>query len=446
MTPQDVSRDLFERRMRQRRAATCVTAARASLESGRTLEAVERLEEACRLDPEALEARLLLEQIRADEPADLTELVPEEPREEAAGFGKWSHWVAAVIAVGALAALALLRQPGSDESRAAPARERARPAVTTEAPAAAQADLGAGESKPSASPNTVPLVIQRADPSIVASAEPGGTGDRGGEPVGTGGATATSEPGARDAVPLSRRLSMGSDTGTQGAPAPAAGAAAPGTRPAETASASVPPALPPPVERSAVTGAGGEPPQGAGDTKILAVAAPPGGSTAAGPPAAQTPAAMSSTTTTVPPVPASNPLPPPAAEDAARRGVTPGPRPTDPAPASYRAPRDEEEIGRTLQLYADAYERLDAAAARKVWPTVDERALARAFAGLESQGISFDRCETEVEGSEARAVCTGRAQYVPKVGSREPLTASRQWNFRLRRAGEGWQIASAEVR
>jgi len=52
-----------------------------------TPEAVERLEEACRLDPEALEARLLLEQIRADEPADLPELAPGEAASAEAGFG-----------------------------------------------------------------------------------------------------------------------------------------------------------------------------------------------------------------------------------------------------------------------------------------------------------------------------------------------------------------------
>jgi hypothetical protein len=119
----------------------------------------------------------------------------------------------------------------------------------------------------------------------------------------------------------------------------------------------------------------------------------------------------------------------------------------DPAPAAYREPPpDQTEIGRTLQQYADAYERLDAAAARRVWPTVDERALARAFSGLQSQGISFEHCDTEVEGEEARATCRGRASYVPKVGSREPLSASREWRFRLRRAGDGWQIATAEVR
>ncbi|HSK08228.1 MAG TPA: hypothetical protein VK911_01530, partial [Vicinamibacterales bacterium] len=94
----------------------------------------------------------------------------------------------------------------------------------------------------------------------------------------------------------------------------------------------------------------------------------------------------------------------------------------------------------------DAYNRLDATAARRVWPTVDERALARAFAGLESQGGNFERCDLQVAGAEATAACRGRARYVPKVGSRDPISENRQWSFRLRRAGSGWQIVQAEAR
>ncbi len=448
MTPQDVSRDLFERRMRQRRAATCVAAARAALADGRTVEAVERLEEACRLDPEALEARLLLEQIRAEEPADLPEFVAEEVGAAEAGFGKWSHWVAAVIAVGALAALALLRQPGADESRATPARERARPAIAVEAPAAAQAAPDTGLPAVTAgSGDTVPLVIQPTEaPSIIASAEPGvspvpgesgrggGGHRRGGREIGTRG----SGPGA--VARATRPAASGTVAGT------AAGANPPGGSPVEGAGVgAAPPAPPPPVERPAVLGASGEQQKATGEpTRTSGTGGtPPTGATSSAAPASQ---AQASAAPALPPAPLSSPLPLPAAEDASRRAATPSARAADPAPASYRAGDEEEEIGRTLQLYADAYERLDAAAARRVWPTVDERALARAFAGLQSQGISFERCETEVAGSEARAVCRGRARYVPKVGSREPLTASRQWTFRLRRAGDGWQIASAEVR
>jgi hypothetical protein len=117
-----------------------------------------------------------------------------------------------------------------------------------------------------------------------------------------------------------------------------------------------------------------------------------------------------------------------------------------PAEATVRPPTDTHAIEGTLRRYADAYARLDAAAARAVWPTVDQRALARAFEGLESQGIVFEHCNVAVAGEDATAACAGRAQYVPKVGSREPLVERRQWTFRLRKADGEWQITRAEAR
>ena len=429
MTPQDPSRDLFERRMRQRRAATCVVSARTAWAEGRTLEAVERLEEACRLDPEALEARLLLEQIRAEEASELPDLMPEEPA-DAAGFGKWSHWVAAVIAVAALAALALLRQPGADESRAVRPRERARPATATEAPAAAQANPAPGLPGLADSRNTVPVVIRPEASPPVALSQPAAGGERGGGAVGTGGT----------AVQPGRAAGEANVAAVTGATAEAEATVPTAARPeAGPPGASTTP----PVERPVVTGAGAEPLQVAGGARIVEPAGPPA-KTSVTPPA-QT--AAGGVRAPAPPVPAAMGVSLAPVEAAARSDAAAASRATDPAPASYRSPSaDEEQIGRTLQLYADAYQRLDASAARKVWPSVDERALARAFAGLESQGLTFERCETEVDGVEALAVCRGRARYVPKVGSREPLTASRQWTFRMHRAGEGWQIASAEVR
>jgi hypothetical protein len=110
------------------------------------------------------------------------------------------------------------------------------------------------------------------------------------------------------------------------------------------------------------------------------------------------------------------------------------------------ASADREAIEDTLRRYAAAYGQLDASAAREVWPSVDERALARAFANLESQALTFDRCELNVEGAEAAAVCDGRARYVPRVGTNEPITQSRRWIFRLRRVSGGWQIVRAEAR
>ena len=107
--------------------------------------------------------------------------------------------------------------------------------------------------------------------------------------------------------------------------------------------------------------------------------------------------------------------------------------------------QDESLVSSVLERYARAYDSLDASAAREVWPSVDERALARAFAGLESQQVSFDTCRIDVQGEIANASCRGLASYVGKVGNREPRTEPRQWTFELRRDGEAWKIETART-
>src|SRR5207253_1932291 len=61
------------------------------------------------------------------------------------------------------------------------------------------------------------------------------------------------------------------------------------------------------------------------------------------------------------------------------------------APSAAPAPRVDEDarIRAALGKYREAYERLDAGAAKRVWSAVDERALSKAFANLESQSVSF---------------------------------------------------------
>jgi hypothetical protein len=120
--------------------------------------------------------------------------------------------------------------------------------------------------------------------------------------------------------------------------------------------------------------------------------------------------------------------------------VLPSPRVVVPDTA-----RDRQRINDTLHAYARAYERLDAAAARQVWPSVNERALARAFAGLATQDIAFDSCSIDLRGGSARAQCRGRATYVGKVGGGAPHTEARRWDFQLSRDGEDWKIDSANV-
>lgn len=117
------------------------------------------------------------------------------------------------------------------------------------------------------------------------------------------------------------------------------------------------------------------------------------------------------------------------------------------APAAPRTPADGPRIQAVLQQYASAYRRLDAAAARAVWPSLDSRALARAFDGLQSQQLVFDGCDVTVTGARAQAACHGSATYVPRVGDRTPRTQARQWNFQLERgAGDQWRILTASTR
>jgi hypothetical protein len=106
---------------------------------------------------------------------------------------------------------------------------------------------------------------------------------------------------------------------------------------------------------------------------------------------------------------------------------------------------DEERVRRTLQLYQRAYDTLDAQSAQAVWPRVDGVALQRAFDGLASQRLTFDKCDVQVSGVSGFAVCRGSTRYVPKVGSREPRIEPRTWTFALRKAGEQWQIDSARA-
>jgi hypothetical protein len=108
-------------------------------------------------------------------------------------------------------------------------------------------------------------------------------------------------------------------------------------------------------------------------------------------------------------------------------------------------PRDEDRIRTTLAQLRTAYSQLDAGAAREVWPSVDVEALARAFEGLRSQELRFDHCDVTVEGTRARAACTGEAVYVPRVGAPRFSSAARAWTFELRRLRERWMIASGRA-
>ncbi len=126
----------------------------------------------------------------------------------------------------------------------------------------------------------------------------------------------------------------------------------------------------------------------------------------------------------------------------------PPPLPTTTASAGTSAilmRSDNTRVAQVLNQFASAFHRLDASAARAVWPTVDERALTRAFASLESQDVSFDRCDIDVKGDLASASCRGTASYVVKIGNRQARTEPRQWNFELKLRGDDWKIEKAQA-
>ena len=109
-------------------------------------------------------------------------------------------------------------------------------------------------------------------------------------------------------------------------------------------------------------------------------------------------------------------------------------------------PSEERDVTTILRQYALAFERLDANAVAKVWPSADHRALSRAFDAIEFQEVSLDTCNVRVSGATAVADCDGRITYVPKIGKKDPRTVTRQWGFALQREGDAWLITTAAVR
>jgi hypothetical protein len=115
-----------------------------------------------------------------------------------------------------------------------------------------------------------------------------------------------------------------------------------------------------------------------------------------------------------------------------------------PAPGDSR--HDESlRIRAVLLRFENAYNRLDAKAARTVWPGVNESALNRAFSGLVSQKVSLGLCDITVFGDVAGASCAGKARWEPKVGG-GLQTADRYWTFQLTKSVEGWNIKEVLVR
>jgi hypothetical protein len=99
-----------------------------------------------------------------------------------------------------------------------------------------------------------------------------------------------------------------------------------------------------------------------------------------------------------------------------------------------------------LQKYEDAYDHRDVRSAAVLWPSLDTRALTRAFAGLDRQDVSFDRCDIDAGAERGSAVCEGTVRYVTSVGRGVEKEARVIWTFDLTRSGQDWRITRLSAR
>lgn len=106
---------------------------------------------------------------------------------------------------------------------------------------------------------------------------------------------------------------------------------------------------------------------------------------------------------------------------------------------------NREAIQRVLTAYEDSYDRLDAPAAALLWKGVDTRALQRAFGALDSQDLSFEKCDLTIDGAQATAVCRGQLRYVRRVGTPTPHVLRGSWKIDFQRANDRWVISNVKV-
>jgi hypothetical protein len=204
-------------------------------------------------------------------------------------------------------------------------------------------------------------------------------------------------------------------------PAPRASASSP--RPATTA----PPAVSPRQDRAPAAGAPTRSEATAGTTARNASL--PRTSPRSPVEAAPTPL---DSTPLVPPVTARALVAPPPVIAAAPAGA--------PAPAVMAISRDRDAVLETVREYRQAYEAMDVTATAAIWPSVDRRALARAFSTLKSQALELQDCEVALTDTSATTRCRGTVEYVRKIGNPTPRTGHQEFIFKMRKLGDDWFI------
>lgn len=122
-------------------------------------------------------------------------------------------------------------------------------------------------------------------------------------------------------------------------------------------------------------------------------------------------------------------------------GLTAPSETSDAAVASTAAvTSDIQAVRLALKQYETAYDKLDVAAAANVWPSLDRRALTRAFATLRAQTVTIQDCDIRVDGPSASARCHGVIEFVPKIGGTSPSRTPTEWLFVMNRDQNDWKI------
>ena len=156
-------------------------------------------------------------------------------------------------------------------------------------------------------------------------------------------------------------------------------------------------------------------------------------------------------TSSAPPVAAVIPVPVPPESPAAPPSIPNAPPPRAVVSAPSAAPAgaltsETRAVAVALDRYQNAFSALDANAAHAVWPSVDVKALARAFDQLETQTFDLEGCDITVSGPRAEADCAGNARYVRKVGNKALRVEPRRWHFTLRQTNDQWIIDAVNAR
>ena len=111
--------------------------------------------------------------------------------------------------------------------------------------------------------------------------------------------------------------------------------------------------------------------------------------------------------------------------------------------AVTRSTQAEEAIQGLLRAYEQAYAALDAAAVRRIFPTVNEGQLRNAFAAARSMRAEIQNPKITVNDTTAVVEGTWTLEYVGKVGGATQRSSS-PVRLRLQRDGANWIIASRQ--